>query len=227
MASGVLKIDVAVASGFILILAGLVTSVSTLQARQLPGFGFSFLLAFLELATGLWLLRNTDASLKSLTLLFAAYFALRGVVTFLIAGSHRRQLSVLWEWLLISGVMSLNLALIMFSGLPGPFTYVMGILLGTSFMFHGSALVAIALASPEIAEPLLKTAQEAPYGTESPHIERDTKLIDDLAISYPPAALLRADDDPLDFRTMKHANGDRLDARRAVRSRKKAFRPYA
>ncbi len=109
-----------------------------------PNLALSVLLGLIPLVAGLYLLGARDTTAHPGTI-FAAYFTASGVTTILLAGAHRRQLYSQWEWLTVSGVTSVILALLIFSGLPGPFTWMLGVLLGVHFMFQGSARLALAL----------------------------------------------------------------------------------
>ena len=130
----------------LLILAGAVTLVAALRADQSAGLALPLSLALIPLAAGAYLM-GTPAPNTGLAL--AAYFTASGIAAILLAAQHRRRLFRQWEWLAVSGVASLILALLILSGLPGPFTWMFGILLGVGFMFSGSAFLALALASDE------------------------------------------------------------------------------
>lgn len=144
------SIPITVSAGYILIAAGAVTLIATLCAHPYPGFGPSLLAALIGLATAMGLLQNLSDGSIAPRLLFTAYFAFSGAVTILIAVAHRRGGSSQWEWLVISGVTNLILALLVASGLPGPFTWMLGVLLGVALIFNGSARLAVALASNAI-----------------------------------------------------------------------------
>jgi uncharacterized membrane protein HdeD (DUF308 family) len=58
---------------------------------------------------------------------------------------HRQQLSGRWGWMLVSGIVDLVLAGIIFTGLPGTAAWALGVLVGINMIFGGSAMIAIAL----------------------------------------------------------------------------------
>jgi uncharacterized membrane protein HdeD (DUF308 family) len=60
---------------------------------------------------------------------------------------HRSQLTGRWGWMLVSGIVDLILAVIIFAGLPESATWAIGLLVGINMLFGGSALIAIALAA--------------------------------------------------------------------------------
>jgi uncharacterized membrane protein HdeD (DUF308 family) len=51
-------------------------------------------------------------------LVLIVFFVVEGVATIMYAFEHRRELSGRWEWMLISGIIDLVLAGIIFAGLP-------------------------------------------------------------------------------------------------------------
>ena len=135
----------------LLILAGAVTLVSMLCAKNSPaGLASSLPLAIIPLATGAYLLGIPREPAPNLGLVLAAYFTASGIAAILLAVAHRRRLFRQWEWLAVSGVANLIIAVLILSGLPGPFTWMFGVLLGADFMFGGSAFLALALAPDAI-----------------------------------------------------------------------------
>jgi uncharacterized membrane protein HdeD (DUF308 family) len=81
----------------------------------------------------------------SLTLLMITFFIIEGVVSIMFALDHKRELSGQWVWMLLSGIVDLVLAAIIFAGLPGTAAWALGLLLGINMIFGGSALIAMAL----------------------------------------------------------------------------------
>lgn len=137
-------------TGAILLAAGSMTLLSVWRSEQSPASGLSLLLALTAIATSLHLLRDPPEA--ALSLIFAAYFILRGVATILLAVAYRRQLLNQWEWFAVSGVTSLILAVLILSGLPGPYIWMFGLLLGVHLVFDGGALLAMVLTSDKLSD---------------------------------------------------------------------------
>ncbi len=131
--------------GWVFVIGGFVGLLSTLRARQAPGFGWSLLSALLALAAGGLLLWNPLRGLVTLTYVLIAFFVVDGVATIFLAIAHRRELTGKWEWLLVNGVIDLVLAAIILTGLPGTLVWAFGLLVGVDLLFGGAALIAIAL----------------------------------------------------------------------------------
>ena len=131
--------------GWILLASGLMGWITTFAARTAPGFWWSLLSALLATAAGLVLLLQPAGGAVSLTLLLIAFFTVEGVASIMYALEHRNQLSGRWEWMLISGLIDLVIAIIIFTGLPGTATWAIGVLLGINMIFGGTALIGMAL----------------------------------------------------------------------------------
>jgi uncharacterized membrane protein HdeD (DUF308 family) len=91
----------------------------------------------------LWPLTGT----VSLTLVLIAFFVVEGIASIMYAIEHRNQLTGRWAWMLISGIIDLILAGIIFAGLPGTAVWALGLLVGINMVFGGAALIGIAAAA--------------------------------------------------------------------------------
>ena len=60
------------------------------------------------------------------------------------AFDHKRELSGQWGWMLVSGIIDLALALMIFAGLPSA-RPALGLLVGVNMIFGGAALIAMSL----------------------------------------------------------------------------------
>ncbi len=137
--------------GWLFLVAGIVGLVMTFKAREAPGFGWSLLSAIAALLAGGVLIWNPLAGLVTLTYVLIAFFIADGVLTIVLALSHRRELSSRWEWLLVNGIVDLVLAALIISGLPGAFAWALGFLFGIDLLFGGTSLIAMALAARKLA----------------------------------------------------------------------------
>jgi uncharacterized membrane protein HdeD (DUF308 family) len=60
---------------------------------------------------------------------------------------HRKALSGRWEWMLLSGILDLLLAAVIFAGLPGSIAWALGLIVGLSLVFGGTSMIVMALAA--------------------------------------------------------------------------------
>lgn len=131
--------------GWLILVSGLVGLATTFLMRRAPGFWWSLLSALIGTAAGVVLLRWPLNGALSLTLILTLFLAFEGVVSILYALDHRRELSGRWGMMLLSGVVDLILAGVIFLGLPGTAAWAIGLLVGINLLFGGTALIAMAL----------------------------------------------------------------------------------
>ena len=138
-------IAVTIFLGWLFLISGVMGLIATFWARQAPGFWWSLVSAALGIAAGLVLLTSPVSGALSLTLILIVFFVIEGVATVMYALEHRQQLSGRWAWMLMSGIIDLVLAAMVFAGLPGSAAWAVGLLVGINMMFGGTALIAMAL----------------------------------------------------------------------------------
>jgi uncharacterized membrane protein HdeD (DUF308 family) len=131
--------------GWLFLIGGVVGLVTTFWARHAPGFWWSLLSAVVAVAAGIVLLANPFTGAFTLTLLLIVFFIIEGVLSIMYALEHKKELSGRWGWMLISGIIDLILAAIIWGGLPGTAAWALGLLVGINMLFGGSAMIAIAL----------------------------------------------------------------------------------
>ncbi len=133
--------------GWIFLASGIVGLITTFWARHAPGFWWSLLSAIVAIAAGLVLLAWPITGSISLTLVLIAFFVVEGIASIMYAIEHRNQLTGRWGWMLVSGIVDLILAGIIFAGLPGTAVWALGLLVGINMVFGGAALIAMAMAA--------------------------------------------------------------------------------
>jgi uncharacterized membrane protein HdeD (DUF308 family) len=153
-------IAVTIFLGWLFLISGIVGLVTTFWARHAPGFWWSLLSAVLAIAAGIVLLGWPVPGAVSLTLLLIAFFIIEGVLSILYAFEHKKELTGRWGWMLISGIIDLILAAIIWGGLPGTAAWALGLLVGINMLFGGSAMIAMALHARS-ADAVTTTAPKA------------------------------------------------------------------
>jgi uncharacterized membrane protein HdeD (DUF308 family) len=131
--------------GWLFLISGVAGLITTFWARHLPGFGWSLLSAVLGIGAGLVLLVSPVSAAVSLTLILVVFFIIEGVASIMYAIDHRKQFSGRWGFMLVSGIIDLVLAAMIFAGLPGSAAWALGVLVGINMIFGGSALLAMAM----------------------------------------------------------------------------------
>jgi len=138
-------LGVTIILGWLFLVSGVMGLITTFWARHLPGFGWALLSALLGIAAGLVLLASPVSGALSLTLVLIVFFIVEGVATIMYALDHRSQLSGRWGFMLVSGIIDLVLAALVYAGLPGSAAWALGVLVGINMIFGGAALLGMAM----------------------------------------------------------------------------------
>jgi uncharacterized membrane protein HdeD (DUF308 family) len=131
--------------GWLFLVSGIIGLVTTFWMRHAPGFWWSLLSAVLGIVVGAWLLAAPVIGAFSLTVFLVAFFIIEGIASIMFSLDHKRELSGQWGWMLVSGVIDLVLAALIFAGLPSTAAWALGLLVGINMLFGGVALIALAL----------------------------------------------------------------------------------
>jgi uncharacterized membrane protein HdeD (DUF308 family) len=131
--------------GWLFLVSGIIGLVTTFWMRHAPGFWWSLLSAVLGIVVGAWLLAAPVIGAFSLTVILVAFFIIEGIASIMFSLDHKRELSGQWGWMLVSGVIDLVLAALIFAGLPSTAAWALGLLVGINMLFGGVALIALAL----------------------------------------------------------------------------------
>jgi uncharacterized membrane protein HdeD (DUF308 family) len=138
-------IAVTIFIGWLFLISGVAGLITTFGARHAPGFWWSLLSAVLAIAAGVVLLGWPISGAVSLTLLLIVFFLIEGVLSIMYALEHKRELTGQWVWMLVSGIIDLVLAAMIFAGLPSTAAWALGLLVGINMLFGGSAMIAMAM----------------------------------------------------------------------------------
>jgi uncharacterized membrane protein HdeD (DUF308 family) len=138
-------ITITIIVGWIFLASGIIGLITTFGMRGVPGFWWSLVSALIAIGAGVVLLMQPITGALSLTLILIVFFVVEGIAGIMYALEHRRELSGRWEWVLVSGIIDLVLAGILFAGLPGTAAWAIGLLVGINMIMGGVALVAIAV----------------------------------------------------------------------------------
>ena len=131
--------------GWLFLVSGVVGLFTTYWMRHAPGFWWSLISAALGILVGILLLARPITGAYSLTLVLVAFFIIEGVASIMFALDHKRELSGKWGWMLVSGIVDLVLAAMIFGGLPSTAAWAIGLLVGINMILGGAALIAMAL----------------------------------------------------------------------------------
>src|SRR5208283_11828 len=100
--------------GIILVILG----IAAIALPPIATLAFTIIIGWVFLISGVVLLLWPITGTLSLTLVLIAFFFIEGIVSIMYAIEHRNQLTGRWGWMLVSGIIDLILAGIIFAGLP-------------------------------------------------------------------------------------------------------------
>jgi uncharacterized membrane protein HdeD (DUF308 family) len=136
---------VTIVLGWLFLISGVIGLYTTFMMRHAPGFWWSLISAALAVLVGGILLARPISGAFSLTIVVIAFFIIEGIASIMFALEHKRELSGRWGWMLVSGIVDLILAAMVFGGLPSTAAWAIGLLVGINMVFGGSALIGMAL----------------------------------------------------------------------------------
>ncbi len=152
IAAGVLAICIPVIAGvavtaivgWVLVFSGLLHVGFAWRSGHAGTVVWEILLGILYGAIGLYLLARPVAGLATLTLAIAFYLLIEGVLEFVL--SFRLRPAPGSGWLLFDGVVTLMLAVMIWSTWPSSAAWVVGTLIGISMLFSGISRLMLSLA---------------------------------------------------------------------------------
>lgn len=153
--------------GWLFLISGIAGLITTFWMRAARGFWWSLLSAILGIVVGVVLLGWPVSGVLSLTLVLIAFFIIEGIASMMFAFEHRNELPGSWVWMLVSGIIDLLLAAMIFAGLPGTAAWAIGLLVGINMIFGGVALIAMAVRARSLTPPV--TPQATPSTQATPH----------------------------------------------------------
>ena len=130
--------------GLILLVAGVVQILRALQAGQGTEKVLTLILGVISVLGGIAVIAHPLLGLALLTLVLATYLIVEGVWKMIAAFSYRPAAG--WNWLLLSGVLSLLLAWLIWAPWPLSGLWAIGVLVGFNLLGTGTALVTLASA---------------------------------------------------------------------------------
>ena len=138
-------IAIATLIGWLMLISGVVGLITTVMARNVPGFWWSLLSAVIGIATGILLLGGPILEDVSFTLLLVVFLNLEGLAWSGYALEHRKALSGPWTWMLVSGIVDMILGFLILCRLPGTAAWAFGLLVGISMMLGGTSRITMAV----------------------------------------------------------------------------------
>ncbi len=137
-------IPVAILNGWLILISGVVGLVATFLARNASGFWWSLVSAVLGVVVGIILLGGPILEDVPFTLVLVVFFNIEGLAWSMYAMEQKRRLKGPWTWMLMSGIVDLILAFLIFCRLPATEAWAFGLMVGISMLCGGISMIAMA-----------------------------------------------------------------------------------
>lgn len=141
---GIAGVTVTAIVGWLLIFSGLLHLAFAWRAGRAGAVLWEILLGIVYGAIGFYMLANPQAGLASLTLAIAIYLLIEGVLEFVLSFQLRPAPGS--GWLLVDGIVTLVLAVMIWSTWPSSALWVVGTLVGISMLFSGITRLMLSIA---------------------------------------------------------------------------------
>jgi len=130
--------------GWLLVFSGLLHLAFAWRGGRAGSILWEIVLGLVYGAIGLYLLASPVAGLASLTLAIAAYLLMEGVLEFVLAFQLRPAPGS--GWLMVDGIITLVLAVMIWTTWPSSAVWVVGTLVGISMFFSGITRLMLSMA---------------------------------------------------------------------------------
>ncbi|MEU3599017.1 DUF308 domain-containing protein [Streptomyces sp. NPDC006798] len=135
--------------GWLLLIGGLVGLVHAVQSRGSDYFWLAVVVAALNIAAGIVVIRHPTGSAETLTLFAALLFLTGGL--FRLMGSLVVR-GPQFGWMLFQGAVGLVLGILVLANWPESSRYVLGLFFSLALLFDGLGLIAIGVGGRRIVE---------------------------------------------------------------------------
>ncbi len=135
--------------GMLFIFAGVLYLLNTFMAMSAGGALFRILLGLINIGAGAWLLTRPIQGLQALTVILGVALVLGGISKLMLARAMTGIPGT--GGVLISGVMSILLAVLIFMRFPSSSEVVIGVFIGIDFIMSGWSLTMIAIRARAIS----------------------------------------------------------------------------
>ena len=142
----VATIAIEILLGVLFFVGGIFRVLTLFQAKTAPGFWMSLFTAVLAVLLGLALVMHPMQGVITLTIVLVAFFIVEGIAVIIAAIAYRDKFPG-WGWSLVTGVVDLVLAYLIWRGWPSSADWAIGLLAGINMLFFGLSLTMTAIAA--------------------------------------------------------------------------------
>lgn len=130
--------------GALLLIGGVFQIIHAFMIREWGGFLLALFSGVLSFIAGILIMREPIKGAVVLTIVIVAFLAVGGITRIVLAVRHRGMPR--WGLLLLSGIVSLIVAVLLYSQLPWSGLWVLGVLIAVELIIQGIAWLSFGLA---------------------------------------------------------------------------------
>jgi uncharacterized membrane protein HdeD (DUF308 family) len=143
-------VAISVLFGALLIVGSILHFAQAFSGRGWSGFIVQILLGVLYAVAGISLMANPVVGLATLTILLVAFFVIDGILEIVMGIRLRGERN--WVWPIVSGVISLALAYLIWTGFPSSAVWAVGLLVGVGLLTSGLQMILVAMGGRRAVE---------------------------------------------------------------------------
>lgn len=133
------------AMGWLALMSGLVMVTKSFRSRPLKGLWLNLVIGIAYGITGVYILTHGNQALLVLTLAFGILFIAEGAFTIMMGFTNRSGRSMSWL-VILNGIITMILGILVLNSWPFSAPWLIGLYVGISLVFSGTALLAATLA---------------------------------------------------------------------------------
>jgi len=135
--------------GIFVLITGAISILLAIFGKHTPHRILEGVVGLIRVAAGVVLLNYITSTVAFITLIFAIFLAVEGVL--LVLGSIQLRANAGWIWILINGIASLLLGILVFNRWPGDSMAVLGTFFGIFSIFSGMSRLMLGVYAPKPA----------------------------------------------------------------------------
>ncbi|MFP3942844.1 MAG: HdeD family acid-resistance protein [Alphaproteobacteria bacterium] len=144
--------------GWLLVVSGIFQGITLIGAQNTPNFWLQAISAVLSIIIGFLIIGNAGAALAVASVLLVVFFAVEGLSKIIFSLSVRPLPN--WGLVLLSGVLSLVLAFVLWAYIPVGAAWLLSVFLGITLLAEGVALGAMAWSAGRLSTAMAETLGE-------------------------------------------------------------------
>ena len=128
--------------GALFLFGGIFHIFGAFENKQRKDYIWNFVVGVFYILAGVYLLSHPLVGLLSLTIVLIVLFFIQGILM-IISGFHQRNSAQKWIWSILSGFLTIAIAVILLVGYPISALWAFGILVGINLLMFGISILMV------------------------------------------------------------------------------------